>query len=164
MSEALNIMYQDELVTAKRIETPNGRVRQVAALVYRLKKQVPEVLLITSRGTGRWVLPKGWPQVGKTFVQSAEAEAYEEAGVRGETYPVPVGTYTYEKHDVCEGENGDFTVDVFPLLFERQEKKWPERGERRLDWFSREEAAQRVEEPGLKELLRSFDPNAVVAG
>lgn len=161
MSGTLNIVYKDELVTAKRTEMPDGRVRQVAALVYRLKKDVPEVLLITSRGTGRWVLPKGWPQVGKTFACSAEAEAYEEAGVRGDISPFSVGTYRYEKDDMSEGEIGDFIVDVFPLEFSRQEKKWPERGERRLEWVSLEEAASRVEELELKALLISFDPDRI---
>lgn len=153
----LNIIYQDQLVTEKRIEMPDGRVRQVAALVYRIKKQTPEILLITSRGTGRWVLPKGWPQIGKTFSQSAEAEAYEEAGVRGEVSFLPIGAYTYEKDDMCDGEIGDFVVDVFPLKFSHQEKKWPERGERQLEWVSLDEAALRVEEPELKNLIGSFN-------
>jgi 8-oxo-dGTP pyrophosphatase MutT (NUDIX family) len=161
MSGAVNIAYQNELVTAKRIELPNGRVRQVAALVYRIKKQTPEILLITSRGTGRWVLPKGWPQVGKTFAQSAEAEAYEEAGVRGEVSPLSMGTYTYEKSDMCEGAIGDFLVDVFPMKFLHQEKKWPERGERRLEWCSLEESASRIEEPDLKTLITDFNPELV---
>lgn len=158
MSGALNIIYQNELVTEKRIEMPDGRVRQVAALVYRVKKHGLEILLITSRGTGRWVLPKGWPQIGKTFAQSAEAEAYEEAGVRGEISSLSIGTYTYEKDDMCDGEIGDFVVDLFPLKFLRQEKKWPERGERKLEWLSIEESILRVEEPELKNLIAGFDP------
>lgn len=134
MSGALQVNYQDEIVTDKRIEMPDGRIRQVAALVYRVKKHQPEILLITSRGTGRWVLPKGWPQVGKTFSQSAQMETYEEAGVRGDIAPSPVGTYTYEKLDICDGECGDFIVDVFPIRFSRQKKNWPERGERQIEW------------------------------
>nr|WP_237143480.1 NUDIX hydrolase [Phyllobacterium zundukense] len=154
----MNVTYQDEIVTEKRIEMPDGRIRQVAALVYRVKKERPEILLITSRGTGRWVLPKGWPQIGKTFAQSARTEAFEEAGVRGDIAPLSIGTYTYEKHDMYDGEVGDFIVDVFPMLFSRQQKNWPERGERRLEWVSVEESVQRVEEPGLKALLATFDP------
>jgi len=157
MSGTLNVTYQNEIVTDKRIEMPDGRICQVAALVYRMKKNLPEILLITSRGTGRWVLPKGWPQIGKTFAQSAQREAYEEAGVRGDVAPFSIGTYTYEKHDMGDGESGDFVVDVFPMHFSHQEKNWPERGERRLDWVSVEESAKRVEEPGLKSLIASFD-------
>lgn len=141
----------------KRIEMPDGKIRQVAALVYRVKKNQPEILLITSRGTGRWIVPKGWPQVGKTYAQSARAEAFEEAGVRGEIAPFSIGTYSYEKHDLSDNEIGDFIVDVFPMHFTRQEKNWPERGERRLAWVSVEEAVQRVEEPELKALLTGFN-------
>jgi 8-oxo-dGTP pyrophosphatase MutT (NUDIX family) len=161
MSGALNVTYQDEIVTDKRIEMPDGKIRQVAALVYRVKKRQPEILLITSRGTGRWVLPKGWPQIGKTFSQSARTEAYEEAGARGHIAPFSIGTYTYEKNDMCDGETGDFVVDVFPMRFSHQEKNWPERGERRLEWFSVEESARRVEEPELKALISNFDPALV---
>jgi 8-oxo-dGTP pyrophosphatase MutT (NUDIX family) len=162
--ETLNITYRNEIVTDKRIEMPDGRVCQVAALVYRLKKKRPEILLITSRGTGRWVLPKGWPQIGRTFAQSAQREAYEEAGVRGDVAPFSIGTYTYEKHDMCEGECGDFVVDVYPLRFSHQEKNWPERGERRLEWVALEECALRVEEPGLKVLIAGFNPDKITFG
>lgn len=161
MSGALNVTYLDEIVTDKRIEMPNGRIRQVAALVFRIKKDKTEVLLVTSRGTGRWVLPKGWPQVGKTFAQSARTEAYEEAGARGEIAPFSIGTYTYKKNDMSEGENGDFVVDVFPMHFSRQEKNWPERGERRIEWMGVDEASRRVDEPELQALIASFDPDFV---
>ncbi|MRG57246.1 8-oxo-dGTP pyrophosphatase MutT, NUDIX family [Phyllobacterium sp. YR620] len=154
----MNVTYLDEIVTDKRIELPNGKIRQVAALVYRTKKSKTEILLVTSRGTGRWVLPKGWPQVRKTFAQSARTEAYEEAGARGDVAPFSIGTYTYKKSDMCDGENGDFIVDVFPMHFSRQEKNWPERGQRRIEWMSVAAAAECVDEPELRELIASFDP------
>jgi len=72
------------VATEKRILTPSGRLQQVAALVYRYEAEERQVLVITSRGTGRWVIPKGWPQVGRTLAETAAREAYEEAGVRGE--------------------------------------------------------------------------------
>ncbi|MGH7005712.1 MAG: NUDIX hydrolase, partial [Alphaproteobacteria bacterium] len=74
-----------------------------------------------------------------------------------------MGTYTYEKNDMCDNEIGDFIVDVFPLQFSHQERKWPERGERRLEWVSLEESALRVEEPELKSLIARFDPELVAA-
>jgi 8-oxo-dGTP pyrophosphatase MutT (NUDIX family) len=161
MIGAVHPNYQAEVATDRRVQMPDGRVRQVAALVYRIKKNQPEILLITSRGTGRWVLPKGWPQVGKTFAQSARTEAYEEAGIRGDVAPLPIGSYVYEKNDVCDKDGGDFIVDVFPMRFSRQEKKWPERGQRRSEWVSIEESARRVEEPGLRDIIASFDPELV---
>ncbi|KXF77210.1 DNA mismatch repair protein MutT [Paramesorhizobium deserti] len=140
----------------KRIETPSGRLRQVAALVYRYHDGRMDVLLITSRGTGRWIIPKGWPQVGRTLSQAALREAYEEAGVRGAVALQPIGSYTYEKTDLPPQANGAFTVDVFPVHFSHQEEKFPERGERQDEWVTPEEAAERVDEPELKALLRSF--------
>ncbi|MBB2970642.1 NUDIX hydrolase [Phyllobacterium phragmitis] len=140
----------------KRIETPAGRLRQVAALVYRYHDGRPEVLVITSRGTGRWILPKGWPQVGKTLSQAALREAYEEAGVRGAVALQPIGSYGYEKTDLPPEANSAFTVDVFPVLFSHQERNYPERGERQGEWVTPEEAAERVDEPELKAILRTF--------
>ena len=159
----MNVTYLDRIVTDKRIALPDGKVRQVAALVFRTKKGKTEILLVTSRGTGRWVLPKGWPQVGKTFAQAARREAYEEAGARGEISPFSIGTYVYKKSDVCEGGCEDFVVDVFPMRFSRQEKNWPERDQRQFEWMSIEDSARSVEEPELKALLTSFDPALIPA-
>ncbi len=152
----MNSIDTGDIATDKRIETPCGRVVQVAALVFRNGSSGVQVLLITSRGTGRWVLPKGWPQVGKTLSQSALAEAYEEAGVRGRVQPDVLGSYTYQKTDADQGEDDDFRVNVYAVEFTRSAKKWPERGERRLEWVSPEEAARRVDEPELRIILRTF--------
>lgn len=151
-------MDAETVATDKRIETPCGRVWQVAALVYKSDTPEPQILLITSRGTGRWVLPKGWPQVGKTLPQSALREAYEEAGVRGVVSDAPIGTYTYEKTDAEAGEDRDFLVNVYPVRFTHSEKDWPERRQRRLIWVSPKEAARRVDEADLKSLLAAFNP------
>ena len=105
------------------------------------------------------MLPKGWPQVGKTLPQSALAEAFEEAGVRGRVEPEALGSYTYQKTDAEEGEDSDFRVNVYQVEFGRSAKKWPEQGERRLEWVSPEEAARRVDEPELKIILRAFGAN-----
>jgi hypothetical protein len=79
------------VATEKRILTPSGRLQQVAALVYRYEAHELQILVITSRGTGRWIIPKGWPQVGRTLADTAAREAYEEAGVRGEISSQPIG-------------------------------------------------------------------------
>lgn len=131
---------------------------QFAALCYRwTKKQKDiEVLLITSRDTGRWVIPKGWPMDGCMAHTVAEREAFEEAGVQGKAEEVPVGQYDYLK-----GFNGGIKVpckvQVHALEVNGLAKDYKEKGERRLEWVSCEEAASRVWEPGLKELLLSFE-------
>ncbi|WP_110749354.1 NUDIX hydrolase [Phyllobacterium leguminum] len=148
--------FAQTIATDKRIKAPSGRLLQVAALVWRDNHGKLEVLLITSRGTGRWIIPKGWPQVGKTLPQAALREAYEEAGVRGAVAVRPVGSYCYEKTDLPPEADCAFTVDVFPVHFSHQEKHYPERGERQGEWMSPKEAAKRVDEPELKAILRRF--------
>ncbi|MEN9850080.1 MAG: hypothetical protein RL128_243, partial [Pseudomonadota bacterium] len=57
---------------------------QYGALCWRMHRGKVEVLLITSRDTGRWVIPKGWPIDGLAPAQTAAREAWEEAGVEGD--------------------------------------------------------------------------------
>ncbi|HEY8579134.1 MAG TPA: NUDIX hydrolase, partial [Beijerinckiaceae bacterium] len=88
--------------------------QQVAALPWRLAPTGVEILLITSRGTKRWVIPKGWPMPGRRPHEAAQREAYEEAGVKGAIEPAPLGCYEYRK----AAKNGALIlcrVDVFPL-------------------------------------------------
>lgn len=130
---------------------------QFGALCYRLRDGKVEVLLITSRGTGRWIIPKGWPMDGETPAGSAAVEAFEEAGVEGKPSDRALGFYTYTK-----GNRGDFlpcVVAVFPLKVRRLLKDFPERGQRRRKWFSQKKAASMVSEPELRRLIKSFNPN-----
>ncbi|WP_297322161.1 NUDIX hydrolase [uncultured Bartonella sp.] len=142
----------------KKIVVDGTRLLQVGALVYRLKNGNVEFLLITSRGTKRWIIPKGWPMPGRTLSQAALQEAYEEAGVRGIVEIKSIGSYEYVKADIPAGENGNFSVDVFAVLYSYQEKKWPERGQRIFEWVTPQEAANRVIEPQLKNLLLQYRP------
>jgi 8-oxo-dGTP pyrophosphatase MutT (NUDIX family) len=113
-----------------------------------------QVLLVTSRDTGRWVLPKGWPMKGKKPYLAAKREAYEEAGLIGKVRKVPLGTYSYEKR-LRTGSSVACEVTVFPLKVEHHRDRWPETNERERRWFSPHEAAEMVAEDGLRHLLRS---------
>lgn len=125
---------------------------QAAALCIRKKGKRREVLLVTSRGTGRWILPKGWPMKGKTLAQAAAQEAWEEAGVRGETAIEPIGSYSARK--VTETGLGlRCTVHVFPLSVEDVKDDFPESRQRRRKWVSLSRASKMVQEPELKALL-----------
>jgi len=115
-----------------------------------------QIMLITSRTTRRWIIPKGWPMPGKTLAEAALQEAYEEAGVRGIIEPRPIGHYVYEKSDMPEGKNGPFGVDVFAVAFSHQEKEWPECKKRTFAWMTPAEAAARVNEPELKQIFLEF--------
>jgi 8-oxo-dGTP pyrophosphatase MutT (NUDIX family) len=138
---------------------------QSAALCYRLKKkqEILEVLLVTSRDTGRWVIPKGWPMRGKKSYAVAEREAYEEAGVKGKVKHDVLGTYSYQK-GLQDGFSVPCKVQVHALEVDALLDKYPESGSRKLEWVSCEEAASRVNEPELKALLRSFPDMVMPAG
>ena len=133
---------------------------QYAALCYRLRKKRGqlEVLLITSRDTGRWVIPKGWPMEGRQSYAVAEREAYEEAGVKGKVHKEPIGYYMYQK-GLSQGLKVPCKVQVYSLEVDELCKNFPEKGERRLEWVSCSEAAARVAEPGLKKLILEFERN-----
>ncbi|TPW27457.1 NUDIX hydrolase [Pararhizobium mangrovi] len=130
---------------------------QFAALCWRraAREGTCEILLITSRGTGRWVVPKGWPMKGAEAAAIAAMEAHEEAGVRGRVEQAPLGTFTYAK-EMRGGLKVGCTVQVHALEVEGLDEDFRERGQRRLAWFSPAEAAERVDEPGLKAMLGGF--------
>lgn len=129
---------------------------QVAALCWREGATGREVLLVTSRGTGRWVIPKGWPMAGKTSAQSAAQEAWEEAGVRkGYFTDVPLGSYHYGKrHDSGAVEPLETLVYAVEVTDLRDD--FPEADQRSRQWFSPKEAATLVDEPELSAILARF--------
>jgi 8-oxo-dGTP pyrophosphatase MutT (NUDIX family) len=133
--------------------------RQVAALPYRFDMRGDlEVLLITSRETRRWVLPKGWPMPGRKPHRAAEQEAYEEAGLKGHISKVALGTYEYVKR-LENGLTVPCEVSVFPMYVTRQRSRWPEIGQRDQFWCTPHEAADLVREDGLKLMLHGFVPD-----
>lgn len=134
---------------------------QFAALCYRNGDDASgvEILLITSRGTGRWVIPKGWPMNGKLAHAVAEREALEEAGVKGKAETKPLGTYGYMK-GLDSGFEIPCKVQVHALKVSGFANNYKEKGQREMAWFSCEDAASRVDEPGLKELIRGFEVRA----
>ena len=134
------------------------RRRQFAALPFRTSPDGVQVLLVTSRDTGRWVIPKGWPMKNRRPHRAAAIEAYEEAGVVGKADKSALGTYDYEKRT----EAGDIPcrVTVFPLPVVRLEDEWPEKAQRRRAWYRLEEASGLVEEPELQAILRAFGRRA----
>jgi 8-oxo-dGTP pyrophosphatase MutT (NUDIX family) len=112
-------------------------------------------MLVTSRETGRWIIPKGWPKKRKAPHASAALEALEEAGVVGEVGRDPIGSYSYKKR-LKSGTVVACDVHVFPLEVKRQQKSWPEKEEREFQWFSPTDAAKVVREPVLRAIIRAF--------
>lgn len=129
---------------------------QVAALCYRGAGNDKQVLLITSRDTGRWIIPKGWPIRGLNAPEAALQEAWEEAGVTdSEAEDSPIGAYRYHKRQ-DSGLPVPVETLVFPVEVEALKDAFPEASERTRRWVSPEEAANLVNEPELKTILREF--------
>jgi 8-oxo-dGTP pyrophosphatase MutT (NUDIX family) len=128
---------------------------QYAALPFRIEAGQVRILLITSRGTQRWVIPKGWPMNGRKPNEAAAVEATEEAGVIGEVEVAPIGSYRYLKALADEREIA-VQVIVFPLRVEGAQEHWKEQGQRRSAWFRYQRAATLVAEPALRRLIQDF--------
>ena len=124
---------------------------QFGAAPYRIGSDGVEVMLITTRETGRWMVPKGWPIKRLGPLGTALREAYEEAGVRGEVGPA-IGAFDYLKV-MRNGPNQICEVEVFPLLVREQLEDWPEKAERERRWFSPADASDAVEEERLRMIL-----------
>ena len=140
------------------IKKPRAAVRQqFGVLPYReTKKAGLKILLVTSRETRRWVIPKGWPIKGLNPAASGAQEAYEEAGLRGTTRSRPLGSFLYEKRMMEKHTTVPCEVTVYPMLVTRQETTWPEQAERKKFWFSPTTAIGAVSENGLKAIIRDF--------
>lgn len=126
--------------------------KQVGALCLRMTRRgLLRVLLVTSRDTGRWVIPKGWPMTGLDDPAAAAVEALQEAGVSGRIEFASAGTYRYVKADVAVDK--PLSVTVYRLWVETQGRRWPERAARKRRWFTIARAAALVAEPELAALI-----------
>lgn len=144
-----------EKATVARRITMATELVQYAALPYVLVGGRPLVCLVTSRETRRWIIPKGWPKAGAPEPAVASNEALEEAGVAGTISAQALGSYEYRKklhvfaYAACQ-------VFVYALHVDHQLRDWPERRQRRLAWLEPLEAARRVSERGLADLISGF--------
>lgn len=137
------------------IRTERAERRQVAALPWRRGEDGPEILLVTSRETRRWVTPKGGRMPGKTDAEAAAIEALEEAGVEGRVQDEALGTFRYLK--VLKRRAPRWcVVAVYPLEVTTVHADWKEKGQRDRLWMSLEQAAACVGEADLAEIIREF--------
>ncbi len=151
-------LKQNPLILAQ--EGKRGVRTQFGALCYRIHNGKTQVLLVTSRGTKRWIIPKGWPMDNETPSQAAATEAFEEAGAKGRMHDDCLGIYTYRK---TMGKNGFLpcVVAVFPLRVKKLVDEYCEAGERKRKWVSAKKAARMVAEPDLAQILLQFDPKSL---
>lgn len=132
-----------------------SETRQVAALPWKRTESVIQILMITSRETQRWVIPKGGRMAGKTDPQAAAIEAMEEAGVQGPVSNAAIGVFRYIKR-LRSGEDRANVVAVYPLQVMIQLGVWPEASERERRWMSPAAAAALVHEPDLAAIILRF--------
>lgn len=111
--------------------------------------------MVTSRDTGRWVLPKGWTMDGKKPWRAAEIEALEEAGVKGYISREAIGSYEYDKA-LDRGVHVRCRVLLYPMIVDTVKRNWKERKQRKRHWFSVRGAAKAVNEPDLTRLLETL--------
>jgi 8-oxo-dGTP pyrophosphatase MutT (NUDIX family) len=133
-----------------------GELSQVAAIpVRRGVDGTWEVLLVTTRETRRWVVPKGWPWAERPDHEAAAREAWEEAGIKGHIRDEPLGTFRYDKRR-SQGEIVPVRVVAYLMEVIEELEDWPERAQRQRAWFSLDAAVETVFEGDLKLLLRAI--------
>ena len=130
---------------------------QYGALPWRVVDGTLEVMLVTSRDTGRWIIPKGWPHEGMSPARSAAQEAFEEAGIGGAITKKPIGRFHYLKV-LGGGDAVECIVHVHALEVDEELANWPEKNQRTRKWFLRPEAADHVDEPELRSIIQEFVP------
>ncbi|MBM3578481.1 MAG: NUDIX hydrolase [Alphaproteobacteria bacterium] len=128
---------------------------QYAALPWRLNEGRVEIMLVTSRDTKRWVIPKGWPMKGRKPHIVAAIEAVQEAGLIGKVDKTKLGDFGYEKR-LSSGASVDCRVEVFSMRVQKQRNQWAEKKQRATRWFECSVAAELVEEPELRDLMVAF--------
>lgn len=140
---------------------PNKKTSQVAALCYDLSDRGKlQILLITSRRSKRWIVPKGWPVKGLKPYETAEKEAFEEAGVVGDVLNFCIGKYSYVK----EMEDSYITcnVAVYPLKVNYLLDNYKEKEERENQWMTQKDAWNAVIEPELRHIIKTFSPKILL--
>lgn len=132
-------------------------VAQYAALPFRQDRQGNvEFLLITSRGSGQWIVPKGKPVPDLTPAETAALEAFEEAGIRGDVAAEAIGRFAYIKDQGHPNEQLIPAVEVFPMRVTQQLTLWPEMGQRSMVWLPPEQACHAIEIVELRDIVRRF--------
>jgi 8-oxo-dGTP pyrophosphatase MutT (NUDIX family) len=143
----------------KKVRQVQAR-RQFGVLALRQRGNAVSVMLVTSRGTRRWIIPKGNPEKGKTGAEVAAIEAFEEAGLLGEVWNKPIGHYLAPKH-LTSGKIVQCAIEVYRMDVEEVLDDWPEKGQRARGWYALDEAAMLVGEGGLVALILEMNAQLI---
>lgn len=130
-------------------------VVQYGALPWRRMPDGLQVLLVTTRNTRRWIVPKGWPEDGRTPQECAALEAYEEAGVTGALTEEAIGVFSHKKQ-LKSGQVVTCRIRVYGMEVSDTAGDWPEKGAREAKWCQVAEALMLVDDPGLRRMIAKF--------
>ncbi len=129
---------------ASKLKTKHS---QVGALPVRLKKNGKlEILLVTTRGGSRWMIPKGYRPKPLDERRAAAREALQEAGVKGKIQSRALGAFTDRN-----GNGEKNRIRVFRLNVLKEQSHWCE--ERRRKWVSPRKAKALVRQAGLRKII-----------
>lgn len=159
----MSLLDPTAVATMIRKAQKSGKNVQFGALVYRIRNNQPQILLITSRGQQQWLIPKGWPMEGIKPHKAAAQEAWEEAGVRGRIFKQSLGMLRHTK-DRNTPRATKTRIIVFPMEASKVASKFPEAKQRRRKWLSCKKAAARIANPELAKMVRDFDPRQIRRG
>jgi len=141
---------------------PSMARTQIAIIPFIMHRDQPMILMVTSRETRRWIVPKGWQEKKVTDRDQAAREAFEEAGAIGVVSDKPIGSYRYDKR-LKNGSLKSLDVAVYALHVEELLDDWPEMEERERRWMTPAQAAMAVQEGALAALLLSMAVSPPVA-
>ena len=126
-----------------------------AALPFRRSRGRWEVLLVTTRRSGRWIVPKGRPIKGCTPARTAKIEALEEAGVSGAISRKSIGSFEW-KSRFAKRNVRPSRIEVYPLAVRKEHDSWKDKAHRSRRWLSIAEAARTVHPEEFGDLLQAF--------
>lgn len=108
------------------------------------------VLIVGSKKTGEWVLPKGHIDAGENADETAVREVLEETGYKGSitSYIGETPRYTF---------NGESILVAYYLMSPLNEEPYPAE-ERKKEWVEIDKAIEMVKNEDLKGLLRKVKP------
>lgn len=147
--------FRNWFAKAVQIFSARNTALQICTLPFRTSKGSLEVCLITSRGGGRWIIPKGWPEPDLSHAEIAAQEAWEEAGLTGSVHPNLYASYVASK-SIEPGIDLPVRMDVYLLANPSQAKQFPELDQRKVKWLALEKAVERVDDSGLKDVLNKL--------
>jgi len=109
-----------------------------------------KVVLVTARGSKRWIIPKGSVDWELSAQDSAAKEAWEEAGIKGKVFPEEIGTYTYEKL------GGRYKVRLYYMEVTKLKNSWEEQSFRKRKLVTPKQAVKKVVPTAVSKILARF--------